>query len=678
MFTVRLFSRWVVHTALERHFGRMWRRRLFRVVLAALRTHARVSAREQWALLTADALVDRRNLRAHFLGWKSVCVFVEWSSAYLLFAERRAVRHFVSALLRGWLRAARSSRQSLQAVTGAFLTARVRRVFKAWWCLRQLLVRRRDELLGQCFTRLRDLVSRRGAERARLLLAMGQCIGIKKLGAFRRWARRARTRALLGARGRGRGTRGGYRLVPLKRRALLLLSYYAAVSRRLSVAMLSARRQHASSVLHFWRALAAHRAGRRRARVHARLRGCFDAWVAFVPLQRRLDWVDAGVETLFERAGDWQRRCLLLRWGAFSRQRARRRRAARLLRGRVDCAVRRRYWTEWRVVWCRALLWREREGRLERVRAEGLRALRAREVEDLVEERDSLLRMGRELVAAVARLEEAVGRAQTDLGEQDKALAAAQSMRSELEAALEASQGDLRVASMERERYRAVEILCEGERARTELAVARRRQQAEAILAGLQRESSALRGEMQQAREQAGAVEAAARREVSSNLSVLRASAATAEDLRALVEGQQRYMEELETSLVSLQDEMGSIKGRLRDTVREGVSLLDDGEAELRARSLAVKELRAGVGLREARVRALRDSLEEQRRGLGAQHAASTRSAEVKELSEIRSAVGSVGASLAASSLSQYGSSNSSGTSEYASSAAGSSGSSGD
>jgi hypothetical protein len=610
---VILFSRWKVYSALERHFRRMRRRRLLRMVFDLIRAHRDACRWQRWALTASRTFGEKQEVRRVFGAWKKQCMFLEWSSQYLKVAERRGARHLASRVMRLWLAAAKRDKAFSVALVNQVVLIKLRKRIIYWRNLTRGYLNRRAELKSRFFWNLRQLVEGRTAGERQMRTAMSLCIGIKKLTAFRRWERFLRSRLRNGTTRKWSHSLG-YKRRRLLETAMLMLIYNSALCRRITCATLAATLHHTQGVIQFWRSIAVHRVARRRTKRIGLLRSMFESWTAFVPLQRRRARIDEGTERLFLKSGINHQVSFLRRWHCRA-QRLRRLRIGgdRVLRRERRTTLQQTF-SAWRRAWGYVLLWRTRENKLEYERSRALNELRTDEVRHLEDERDELLRNGREMLGALSELQRTVVVQQEELTSKRQELEDAHSLKGDLERTVDEMGVELSVVRRERERLRAVEDIIETERQRGEALVHQRKQHAETIVRGLQEESATLKEEVKQAREQAYLVERSAKRDLLLDSALLTESRATSEQLKELVVERRRQLVELEQTISGLQGDVGRLHSRMQETSREGISLLDEGERELRRRSSSVNALRASRGQTEARVQALREIVRERRR----------------------------------------------------------------
>ena len=438
---IKVFSRWTVYAALEGHFGRMLRRRRLRLIFRILVEHYHLERRNQWASDATLAFLERRILRAHFGAWKSESLFIEWRSPVLKSAEKKALRFFISKVLKAWLLAARSSRRLLCQAALNVVRNRVRRPFAVWYRSTTHHLRRREILISQFFVGVKWRALQRSKDLKKMRDAMILCPILKKQGALRRWKR------YISLQGNSdSSTRVHIRARTLEY-AIQSLSLRIISQKRLHSAYQLAVRFHTQGVLRFWRRLS-HRW--RRGRASKRLRRMqlsFAKWVAYVPFVREHRRIETEVEAKFSSAQLRRRKFLLLRWFSYSRKRRYLLYAADMLIERLGKKSLRSSVSIWSCQWSRALLWREREAKVELERHQALNQLRYADIKHLEEEREYLSKAAQELRSSLAGLRQATISRENDLRSLDGEILALRACRTESDKILQDLRSNLRCVS---------------------------------------------------------------------------------------------------------------------------------------------------------------------------------------------------------------------------------------
>lgn len=617
---VVVLSRWRVFVALAKLFRRARRRRLQRMVWGLLLSNleARRSARRAEEIRLT--LERRRRLRRSFAAWRSDCVFLGWSSANTRRQEKVAIRHFVSKLLAAWHQTAALLRESEQEMARIVGMSRLSGIFRRWKNLFSFNSRCKSRLKLQFFKNASSLMARTKKFRLVSNAAVLQCVELKKLAAIRRW-KRFRLRFTVAADNENKIRRNTTSVFfKHKRRGLLMLSYFAALRRRLTCALRLGLERRVQCALRQWKTHSAQRAHSRRLRRQRRLRVAFDGWQAFVPLQRRLNQIG---EITWHRYSDCGKRrlcSLLRRW-------QRRIRCVRMLRiheatvkGRLRRLESSRLLGSWRCAEAKGLFWRGKELGLEHARSKALLLLKTEQLDYLSDERERMLHIGREMVHALSELQNSTVAIVNDVGTLRLKVDERHTFKQEVEVSINDLMEDLRRINEERKRLSALELVLDQERKRDELAMARRKEQAEQIVKKLHMESATLQEEISQARDQTYLIEKSAIRDVNMDMNILSQTKAASVQVQGLLRGRKEYLEELERSLGGLKEDVTRIRSRIHDTSKEGALVLEESERELRRRSLQLNDLSIRRSRVKARVHALREIVSEKRKALEEAH----------------------------------------------------------
>jgi hypothetical protein len=394
--------------------------------------------------------------------------------------------------------------------------------------------------------------------------------------------------------------------------------YFSSVGRRLRFGYEVAVLHHLRHVLLDWRVRLLAKLARKESRRLLRLRNTFDSWVAFIPLQRRERFQVDTVEAMHRAATESSQTKLLRRWSLRTKKRLRLERSRDAVKRTRSLSVMCSAFRDWRGVWLHHLYWRGQEQALESLRLAKMHELKVEQVGYLEEERETLLDAGKELIALLSEQQAACIENEKTLNTHRELLRASWKSKEDLDVSVTELKSELCRVRAERERLRVIESIVDSDKMHQEEEVRRRRLNAECIVNRLQREKEDLKMEVAQAREQAAAIERSASFEVMSSLDLLSKSQWTSTQMKSLIGEKKAYVEELEKSLHSFHSEMQSMQLKIRETSRDGSQLLEDGEKDLRRRSLAVKALRARRGQLQARVCALRDIVDERRRAVDA------------------------------------------------------------
>ena len=617
---VVVLSRWRVFVALEKLFKRARRRLLQRkgwgILLANLEDRRLDRRAEELRL----SLERRRRLRRSFVAWKSDCSFLGWSSANTRRLEKLAIRHFALKLLAVWRQTAALLKKADLELGHRISLSLLSGFLRSWKNLFEFRSRCKNRLKRRFFENITFMMER---SRKLFLLsqnAMLQCIQLKKLAAIRKWRRfLMRFRVRDDRENRIRKCTASVSSKQ-KRRGFLMLIYFAALRKRLTCAYGVALERRAQCALRIWRVRSAQKARSRGMMRRLRLRDSFEVWRSFVPTQHRLRQISTVTWRMHSTCENRRLSCLLRRW----QRHMQRIRAVRLREATIKGRFRRlelsKLLGSWKCALAKALFWRGKEMELEHARSKALFLLKTEQLDYLGGERERMLRIGREMVQALSELQNSSMTLTKDVDSLRLKINEMRAFKQALEVSIDDMAEDHRRINNERKRLNSLELVLDQERRRDELAMARRKEQAEQIVKKLQKESATLQEEILQARDQSYLIEKSAIHDVNRDMNVLSQTKAANLQVQGLLRGRREYLEELERSLGGLKDDVSRIRSRIHETSKEGAVILEESEREVRQRSLQLNDLRIRRSRAKARVNALREIVCEKREAMEAAH----------------------------------------------------------
>ena len=615
---VLVLSRWRVFVALERLFRRARTRRLQRKGWGVLRANLLESRLTRWADEIRVRFQRRKLLLTFFRAWKGDCLFLGWASARTKKQERVALRHFVSKLLGVWHRSAVLSKSHSQRLIHSVALSKLSRLLRLWRNLYVFRSRCRVRLMRSFFNKIRMSMTRTEKGTDRIQSAIRLCIELKKLAALRRW-RGALVKRSVQISEKSRVSVGAVCL-KLKRRGFLLLSYFAPLRKRIMWANSLGSRHRLRNVVRIWRSRAAQRALSRKGRRERRLRLTFDAWISFSLMQRRFQRINIAAAKMSAVGISRRLRTLFSKWLHQVQK-------SKALQSRATSVERRfrrlevgRWLSSWRNAVARILFWKGKELTLQRARSQALLLVKTDQLSYLSDEREHMLQIGRELVHALSELQGSSSVVSKEVDELRLKLNDVRSIKDQLESSLNDLAEDHGQVKAERERLRSLEVMLDQDRRRDELAMARRKEQAEQIVRKLQLESAILQDEVLQARDQSYFVERAAMQDVNKDMNILSQTREASQQVQAMLKERKEYLVELERNLDGLKGDITKIRFRIHETSREGALLLEESERELRQKSIRLNDLNIRKSQSRARVLALREIVSEKRKALEAAH----------------------------------------------------------
>lgn len=636
------FARWKVFSALERHFKMARRKRLLGNVFRLWSSVAYEARWEEAAERTIKDFELRKFKRKMFRAWKSHCMILQWHSDKTRKLEIKGIRHFVGTIFFAWkVTATQMSKEREVSKIAPLNIILARRPLRSWFIACRCLWRRRGNLLFRFYRNARQLVVKRAAWQVVLEHAVKLWAALQKRRAVRALRRLARARRMLVGRSKKCARRLGYfRHGKVLRQAMLTISRFGAQRRhQLASARVAEKHYNYNSILwgfDKWHTDTIQEVKKKRKAKRQLLRAVFDAWVLFVPMNRREEFLKSSVEMRYERALRSVKIGLLYRWKTRCRK-IRRLKLCEIQLQRLKSRDRlRRMWIDWRCSWSAILFWREKEALLESNRSRALMELKQQELADVEKERARLQAAIKDVEESIRGLETAITKKDVELSDTLAEVERAKILKKEAEEQLALNMETLQKTSEELERLRPVEALLAAAEKREEDSRIARQQEAEQMLQKLLAESASLKEEVKEAQRQRILSERMAQSDVEREKQNLADVLNTAEQVEALLRQRRTVAEEMERENISIEDELSKVQKRIEDVEKTATDLVNEGESEIRLRTSRVRVMQANAGLAEARVAELRRLVLEQRSALLALQEREYRVLEDREIAELR------------------------------------------
>jgi len=638
---------WKTHVVLERHFALCFRRRALVATFRAWRDDVRD---RHWEVATHKKLTQfkmKQRMRRAFGEWKSDVMFLGWNSPRTLLlcddAHHLRKKHIFSRLRRR----TDATHAHDEALSSHMLVLLAARPFRAWREVCRAKWRRRGNMLRRFFVHSRLALSNRVQTQTAYRSAIQFWLDSKLAAYFRSWHRLTRQRT------RGHGSLGTgtthmttsrltrHRQRRLTRAALQLLQARGVAGLRARGWQSASTRHHRqtrlTSAFHQLHTTARTRRYRRYTKSLALARDSFETWRAYVPQARR----EKQVLRLIERKSNIRaarcKRRMLKEWFVVVRSDRCLRRASQCVSLSREVHAVRRAMALWKAVWCKEILYRSRATATEVAQAAALADIKRTQLLELQSERDALASTAEHYQKQLADREARLTEREAMVKDMEVAASQQRSTISDLEVQVEAMQAALANARDEQERMRKIENAYFETRQKEEAAINRRKEEANALLEAMARDSARLRDEVYDAQSQAQAAGDMAAEEERKENALLQQALADAREAEEALSLRRSELSTQERTNISVESQVAGLKERLSRLGDHADGLSDEQGRELRNSQASVQVAASTASGFEAKEAELEALLADRRLELGRMHLSEVQVDEDREIREIAS-----------------------------------------